>query len=126
MEVSMDEPTIGWPFWIGIVTDDIERLQRFYADVLGLTQGDVGEDYVQFDLEGNLLELIRRSGEPEYDRPRVQVGFAVADIEATRRLLIERGAEPVTAILGGPDSGNRWAYFRDPDGNVFEITARTG
>jgi len=38
--------------------------------------------------------------------------------------LVDQGAEPPTEILGDPESTNYWAYFRDPDGNVFEITER--
>ena len=122
----MSESLVRWPFWIGIVTDDLQALRRFYREVLGLAESDEGDGYVQFDLEGNMLELIQRSEEPEYDRRRVQVGFEVTDIRATIQQLIDRGAQPLTEILGGPQSGNYWAYFRDPEGNVFEITERTG
>ena len=121
----MSEPIVRWPFWIGIVTDDVDGLRRFYGEVLGLAESDEGAGYVQFDLDGNMLELIKRTDDPEYDGPRVQIGFEVTDIRATRQRLVERGAQPLTEILGGPASGNYWAYFRDPDGNVFEITERT-
>ncbi len=120
----MSATSVGWPFWIGIVTDHLERQRAFYRDVLGISEAYVGPDYVQFELDGNLLELLRRTDDPEYDRPRIQIGFEVADIRAARSRLIGQGAEPVTEILGGPESSNYWAYFRDPDGNVFEITER--
>lgn len=123
-EGSMETALVRWPFWIGIVTDHLERQRAFYRDVLGLSESYVGADYVQFEVDGNLLELLQRSDAPEYDRPRVQIGFEVADIRAARTRLIDRGTEPITEILGGPESTNYWAYFRDPDGNVFEITER--
>jgi hypothetical protein len=47
----------------------------------------------------------------------------VSDIHAARAELIRRGAEPISEIdpeeSGAP---NLWCYFRDPEGNVFEIT----
>jgi predicted enzyme related to lactoylglutathione lyase len=114
---------VGWPFWMGVVTEDLERQRRFHAEVLGLREIDAGEDWVQFELDGNMIEVLARTDAPEYDRPRVQVGFAVIDIHAARKELIARGAEPITEVLGSADS-SYWAYFRDPDGNVFEITER--
>jgi catechol 2,3-dioxygenase-like lactoylglutathione lyase family enzyme len=121
----MSAGVVGWPFWIGIVTENLERQRRFYADVLGLEQSNVGDGYVQFDVDGKMLELLQRTDDPEYDRPRVQIGFEVSDIQDARAKLIELGAEPITGVLGSPDGVNHWAYFRDPDGNVFEITQRT-
>jgi len=50
------------------------------------------------------------------------VGFAVDDIERASAELIRRGVEPITDIIEG--EGSSWAYFRDPEGNVFEITQR--
>jgi hypothetical protein len=35
--------------------------------------------------------------------------------------LLARGAEPVTDVEGDL---SYWAYFRDPEGSVFEITER--
>ena len=88
---------------------------------------DAGDDWVQFDMGWpNMLEVIQRSGDPQYDRVRHQVGFAVDDIHAARAALIERGAKPLTEIDGAADSGGVWCYFTDPEGNVFELSQRTG
>jgi predicted enzyme related to lactoylglutathione lyase len=114
-----------WPNWLGVVVDDLEGQRQFYRNVLGLAELDAGEDWVQFDMGGpNLFELLRKSGQPQYDRLRFQPGFAVGDIQAARARLIERGAEAITAIEGGAGSGGYWCYFRDPEGNVFEISQR--
>jgi catechol 2,3-dioxygenase-like lactoylglutathione lyase family enzyme len=64
---------------------------------------------------------VERSSLPQYDKRRFQVGFDVANIDSAREALIAAGAEPIPEIEGGD---NRWAYFRDPEGNVFEITQR--
>jgi catechol 2,3-dioxygenase-like lactoylglutathione lyase family enzyme len=114
---------LGWPTWIGVVVRDLEGQRRFWGDLLGAPEAASGPDFVHWDLgQGRSFELIERSEAPEYDRPRFQVGFAVKDIGAARDELIRLGVEPVTDIVRGDESS--WAYFRDPEGNVFEITQR--
>jgi predicted enzyme related to lactoylglutathione lyase len=116
---------LGWPTWIGVVVRDLETARRFWEGVLGLPVTATGPDYVQWELgNGRTFELIERSDAPEYDRPRFQIGFAVEDIRTARRELIDLGAEPITEIKDGEVSS--WAYFRDPEGSVFEITQRPG
>lgn len=118
---------IKWPNWLGLVVDDLESQRRFYRDTLGLKELGSGDGWVQFDLGfPNLFELLQRSDEPQYDRRRFQPGFAVDDIRSARERLIERGVEPVTDIEGEPDSQGNWCYFRDPEGNVFELSQRLG
>jgi predicted enzyme related to lactoylglutathione lyase len=114
------QPRIGWPTWIGVVADDLEGLAAFYES-LGVPRSEGDAESIQLDFQGRTFEILQRSDEPQYDRRRFQVGFDVADIEAAREALIAAGAEPISDILGGD---NRWAYFRDPEGNVFEITQR--
>jgi catechol 2,3-dioxygenase-like lactoylglutathione lyase family enzyme len=115
---------IGWPRWIGVVAEDLERQRRFYRDVMGFREIDAAPDYVHFDLgQGRLFEILRKDPEtPEYAERRYQLGFEVDDIEAVREQLVRGGVQPISDIEGGPDSVNSWAYFRDPEGNVFEIT----
>jgi catechol 2,3-dioxygenase-like lactoylglutathione lyase family enzyme len=116
---------LGWPIWIGVVVEDLEAQRRFYRDVLGLPELEQSDDWVQFDMgDDRLLELLARSDDPQYDRPRVQVGFAVADIKEAVQELEDRGVERITDIEGGPDSGQYWCYFRDPEGHVFELAQR--
>jgi predicted enzyme related to lactoylglutathione lyase len=115
---------LGWPAWIGVVAEDLQRQAVFYRDVLGFRQVGEGDDYVEFDFGGRTFEVLARSADRQYDTRRVQVGFEVDDIERAREELIAAGVEPVTDILGASDDISRWAYFRDPEGNVFEITER--
>ena len=116
------QPRLGWPTWLGVVVDDLEGAATFY-EALGLRRSDTGGDWIQFDLDGRTFELLERSALPQYDARRFQVGFAVTDIEATRDALVAAGAIAISGIEGDRDSPNRWCYFRDPEGNVFEITA---
>ncbi|MBV8300981.1 MAG: VOC family protein [Candidatus Dormibacteraeota bacterium] len=113
---------LRFPKWVGVVCDDLEAQRAFYRDVLGLREAQRGDGWVQFDIgSGKTFELIARSAEPQYDRPRYQVGFAVDDIEASRDELVNRGVELVADTTKSTSS---WTYFRDPEGNVFEITER--
>jgi catechol 2,3-dioxygenase-like lactoylglutathione lyase family enzyme len=118
---SAPAPTLqlGWPIWIGIVCDDFEGQRRFYRDVLGLKETGHGAGWAWFDLDGKLLELFPRSSSPQYARQGVTVGFLVEDIRAARATLIERHVTPVGVIEHG--GGQSWAYFKDGDGNLFEI-----
>ena len=112
---------LGFPTWVGVVCEDLESQRRFYEEVLGMAPVRDGAGFVAYELTpGGEFELIQRSAEPEYDGVRYQVGFAVDDIESTRRELIARGVTPISEILGTRGLG-RWAYFRDPEGNVFEL-----
>lgn len=118
----MSEMNIRFPKWIGVICSDFEAQRRFYRDVLGFRETAVAEDWIQYDMGSEVtFELLAQSEDPEYDQPRYQVGFVVDDIHAAREELISRGIEPVTDIKG---DASRWAYFRDPEGNVFEITER--
>lgn len=115
---------LGWPVWIGIVCEDLESQRRFYRDTLGLKELNAGEDWVWFDFEGKLLELLAKAPLPQYDRKRISFGFEVDDIQVVREELLRRGVEPVTDIEGGPQSLQYWAYFKDGEGNLFEIVQR--
>lgn len=117
---------LNWPIWIGIVCDDLEVQRRFYRDTLGLKELQSGENWVWFDFNGKLLELLAKSPLPQYLRRRVTFGFEVDDIRSVRAHLLSLGVEPVTEIEGGPKSLQYWAYFKDAEGNLFEIVQRVG
>lgn len=111
-----------WPRWIGVVCDDLESQLRFYRDVVGFRVTKRGSTWIHFEMPGgNLFELIQRSSRPQYEYRRFQVGFTVRDIEGARAELIASGVEPISELEGGADDGGRWCYFRDPEGNVFEL-----
>jgi catechol 2,3-dioxygenase-like lactoylglutathione lyase family enzyme len=117
---------LEWPCWIGVVAENLAEQRRFYREVLGFTELALGSDWVHFDLgNGNLLELVQRSDNAQYERTRYQVGYAVDDILAARSELIARGVQPIAGVEGSTDGGGRWCYFRDPEGNIFEIKERS-
>jgi hypothetical protein len=83
-----------------------------------------GEGFSWFEFEDKLFELLAKSDKPQYDRRRVTFAFEVDDIHSARAELLSRGVEPVTGIEGGPDDRQYWAYFKDAEGNLFEIVQR--
>jgi catechol 2,3-dioxygenase-like lactoylglutathione lyase family enzyme len=115
---------LRWPTWIGVVAEDLEQQRRFYRDTLGFKETGSSEGWVQLAVPGGgLFELIERDTSAQYEAKRYQVGFTVADIRAARRELVRRGVAPISEIEGEESgSPNLWCYFRDPEGNVFEIT----
>ena len=122
---SMSQIELRFPSWVGVVCADLAAQRRFYRDVLGLEESSEGNGWVQFQMgRGVTFELIAQSADPEYDAPRFQVGFSVNDTGETARALRARGVEPVTEVKTGSDASSQWAYFRDGEGNVFEITQR--
>ena len=97
--------------------------------------GEYGGTSVVLDLLGNWLLLVT-GGEPSPDKPTVtldvpddpdrvsaQIIFRVVDCQRTYELLGSRGAEFLTAPLDR--GGEIRAFFRDPDGHLFEISELT-
>ena len=114
---------LGPPTWVGVVAEDLERERAFYRDVLGLEEVREREGYVWFRLGEGTLEIAQRSSDhPELQRAGSAIGYRVEDVDATRNELMARGAQALTEIQGGPKAGARWCYFRDPEGNTFQIT----
>ena len=116
---------LRFPRWIGVVCDNFDKQRAFYGEVLELRERAGDDDWVQYEMgPGVTFELLRRSADLEYDSPRYQVGFVVDDIQVARAELLARGVEAVTDIKEASDGTSSWAYFRDAESNVFEITER--
>ena len=112
MSTEENNIMLKWPTWIGLVVEDLEAQRRYYRDVLGI-----------FDVGSHMFELIAKSSGPYYEHKGFHIGFAVADIEVARVELISRGLEPVGEIQSG--AGNSWCYFKDPEGNFYQITGES-
>lgn len=117
----MAEPILGWPSWVGVIADDLERQRRFYRDVLGFKEVKSGEAWVWFDLGGSLFEIIAKSKRPEHSQRGFQVEFDVKSIHHAREELLVRGVQPVAEIRGGPEHLGYWCRFRDAEDNLFGI-----
>ena len=95
-------------------TRDVERLERFYAGVLGLpvVKRDDARGSVWLDAGGTMLMVERASeGEPAVSPASLElVAFAVPSIEPWRaRVAVE--AQTAHTL-----------YFRDPDGRRVAVS----
>ncbi|HEY3282687.1 MAG TPA: VOC family protein [Armatimonadota bacterium] len=112
---------------IALKTPNLDRLEAFYRDVVGLSkcgQLDIpGMRIVFYDLGGVRLELIEVPGleqEAETGRKGLShVAVEVDDVYATAEALGKRG---VTFHDGPKQVGDlNVAFFRDPDGTELEL-----
>ncbi|MEJ3746659.1 VOC family protein [Actinomycetes bacterium KLBMP 9797] len=109
---------------VPVPVTDIERAKAFYQDQLGFRLDvDVnpkpGIRIVQLTPPGSACSITLAEGLPTLDMPPGTLRglhLVVADIEASRAELVERGVE-ISEVedLGGVF----YAYFADPDGNTW-------
>ncbi|MFI6585710.1 VOC family protein [Embleya sp. NPDC050493] len=109
---------------VPVPVTDIERAKAFYQDRLGFRLDvDVnpkpGVRIVQLTPPGSACSITLAEGLPTLDMPPGTLRglhLVVADIEASRAELVERGVE-ISEVedLGGVF----YAYFADPDGNTW-------
>ena len=109
--------------WIGTRTSSYDEMVEFAQRVLGLPppQGEPG--LAVFELpDGSLFEVFAPGHEGGGHPPSgVVAGFRVEDVTAARDELAAAGAEVTPLEQGSRDA---WAYFRAPDGNLYEIVGR--
>lgn len=119
-----------------LVVSEPEVSRDWYVNVLDAeVYGEYGGTSVVLSLLGAWLLLVS-GGRPDQGKPGVelappdnpsrvsaQVIFRVADCVGLHQLLTDRGAE----FLAPPDvrEGETRAFFRDPDGHLFEISQLT-
>lgn len=116
-----------------LVVADLGASRRFYEDVLGASlYGEYGGTSLVYDFNGAWL-LVVTGGGPTKDKPDVtfapppdpdsvshSITIRVPDCRQAYEILKERGAD----FLEPPTN---WGYeirafFRDPDGHLFEIS----
>lgn len=105
-----------------IFTPNIEALKTFYHEVLGLRLLDEDPSFIQLDAGGTVLVLHQGSPRRAKRGPAcLEINFFAADVDETRKALIERGAKigPI-----GVFGDLRLCKGSDPDGNVFGISNR--
>ena len=134
--MAAEFPAEGMALTEILVVSEIERSRDWYRDVLGAEiYREYGESVVLSFL-GTWLLLVREGG-PTEDKPGVSMSppddpsrvsrahtIRVPDCHAAFETLRERGAEFLTPPL---DRGTEIrCFFRDPDGNLFEISEARG
>ncbi|HEV2992985.1 MAG TPA: VOC family protein [Acidimicrobiia bacterium] len=118
------------PDYVILIVEDLDRAVGFYTETLGLTLGHRAGSYAQLATgltrvglyeRAAMSELLGRPlGAPDPDRPGFELGFLVADCDATYADLVARGAAGAVEPTDRP-WGQRTAYVRDPDGHLVEL-----
>jgi catechol 2,3-dioxygenase-like lactoylglutathione lyase family enzyme len=116
-----------------LVVNDLDRSMHFYRDILGASlYREYGGTSAVFNFNGSWL-LVVTGGAPTKDKPKVkfsppddpdQVSHAftirVPDCQKAYELLKSRGAVFLTPPVNWKYEIR--AFFRDPDGHLFEIS----
>lgn len=112
------------PVYPALPTPDLERLRRFYEDVLGFTVRDENARTIYYRAgDGTFFALARSAGRPS--GAHTQMAFLVADVEGEVAALRDRGVvfetyETPRTVDGIADMAvGRAAWFKDPDGNLI-------
>jgi catechol 2,3-dioxygenase-like lactoylglutathione lyase family enzyme len=109
--------------WLGTRTDHFAEMVRFATDILGLAPSVTTPDVAIFKLpDGDEFEVFAPAND-DLPFPNVPVAaFLVPDVDQARVEMEAKGAHFL-----GPTAHSgafAWAYFRAPDGHVYELTHR--
>jgi len=117
-------------FAICLLVDDFEKSLSFYKDTLGLKINSQESKFADFKLEGTSLEIFQKDeATAMFPKENMKqgggnlIGFQVDDVEKACKSLEAKGVK----IFEGPkttDWGETVAYFKDPDGHIWEISNR--
>ena len=120
-----DFATIGF-----VPSSDLERSRAFYVDTLGLRLTGSDDFAFSFDVAGQTLRVVAAGDFTP--QPFTILGWEAPDVTAAVELLAARGVEftryphfdqDELGIWTAP-SGDRIAWFQDPDGNVLSFSQR--
>jgi len=122
---------------ISLSVGDLDVQRRFYAAAFDLDQVDSQVDLPNARLVvlrsaiGLKLELVQREGSEQRTFPNAiaaasQQGyfawaFTVDDLDVAFARALAAGATPVSPPANARRPGIRYAYLKDPEGNLFEL-----
>ena len=105
-----------------IWTHDLDRLTKFYTEMMGLTPHSIRPDFVNFEWGdmrfsiGSHNEINGQAADPY----RIMVNFDVQDIQKIHQSLADKGVEFIR-----PPEQEHWggwvATLLDPDGNMLQL-----
>lgn len=107
-------------------TLDIERLRRWYEDVLGFSPFAERPGAVLYRTAAGSIFALSRAGSPSAGTT-TQMAFTVDDIDAevadlrTRGVVFETYQTPQTTDGIATIGPGRAAWFKDPDGNLLAV-----
>lgn len=110
---------------IAVPVTDVDRAKRFYVEQVGFAAdhdhrlGD-GLRFVQLTPPGSACSIVIGTGiTPSPPGSAQGMLLVVPDIDATRALLADRGVD-ISEVRDEP-WGARHAYFKDLDGNSWQL-----
>jgi catechol 2,3-dioxygenase-like lactoylglutathione lyase family enzyme len=115
-----------------VPTTDYAKAQSFYAGVLGLRFVRNDGFALVFDANGNMVRIVKA---PDFKPLAYTIlGWEVPDVQNAVAGMKERGVTFERFGLPGQDadgiwtapSGDRVAWFKDPDGNLLSISQHVG
>lgn len=119
--------------WIGLFTDDLEAMQRFYENALGIEVTDKGEHFVEFTTSSVKFAICTHEmlGQAigEHHARAQSVGMSQCLAFACRsQAEVDSIFERATRMEGVPVQEGQmlpWnvyaAFLSDPDGNLLEL-----
>jgi catechol 2,3-dioxygenase-like lactoylglutathione lyase family enzyme len=102
-----------------LFTAQIDKMTRFYGDVLGLKQVTNEKGWREFAAGGAGIAL--HSGPPSPGRKGPKIVFYAGDVAAAREMLTARGAK-----FGKVRQTETFSLCdgKDPDGNPIQLSSR--
>lgn len=117
-------------FAVCLLVADFQRSLTFYRDTVGLEVNSTDGEFADFKLEGTSLAIFSRKTAvamfPAKNMGKTGgavYGFQVSDVTKTCEALKAKGVE----VFEGPKTtewGQTVAYFKDPDGNIWEVSGK--
>jgi catechol 2,3-dioxygenase-like lactoylglutathione lyase family enzyme len=103
-----------------LFTANLDALEIFYRDVIGLDV--IGREPGWVDFDAGACRLALHRGRSTVGTKPPKLVFYAADVAAARSALIARGALGLRAV----QSSRTFAMCdgRDPDGNAFQLSSR--
>ena len=113
-----------------LITNDVNKLAAFYAQVLQMQPHKADETYVDFPTGTGVLALFSAEAQEKYIHGSAMPGqnrsaileFRVSDVDQEYVRLHDVVKQWVKAPTTQP-WGTRSIYFRDPDGNLVDFFA---
>lgn len=106
---------------ITFYVSDLKEAAKFYEETLGLEKKYEFSSYVGFECGGVEIGLIPKPKGKASQSVSPVVEFLVDDIDEATRALETKGVQFVNE-LHNETWGGRQAAFKDPDGNMLEVT----
>jgi catechol 2,3-dioxygenase-like lactoylglutathione lyase family enzyme len=112
-----------------LLVSDFETSLMFYRDTLGLTVNSTDVGYADFKVGESLLAIFQKDEAVSmFPKGHMNAGgsavyaYQVEDVATSCKELEKKGV----VIFEGPKKtpwGQEVAYFKDPDGHIWELTS---